>query len=212
MKRFMICLLVLVSATLASESVSASSYTARLDGRPAAFEQGGRTGYYIWQDGEGLHLRTAAPGIKHVFSGTIRTDGTFEDTYGKSAGADDAFRINGDRDRITFQFTNIGDSAGIDLHVQEGTYVTFDLSMDGYEVDPAAIFIGEDGWHPGDHKFTLRHDGAPEKYIADRTVIIVGGPPWWHFSAYWGPRWHGHWHHRPHGHWHHRPHGYWHRR
>ena len=191
MKRIMAPILVLLTILgFASYAFAASSST--LDGRPTAFNPGGSTGYFIWQDKEGFHLRTTTPGVKHVFSGTINTDGVFVDTFGKSAGIDDSFQVSGDRDKITFQFTNAGDTSGIDLHVKDGTYVTFNLSMDGDRIDLGNIFVGEDGWHPGSNKFTLRHDRDLAKYD-DRTVIIVGGPYWWSYPGYWGPGYNGYW-------------------
>jgi hypothetical protein len=182
--KIVLSLTLLVMLVLAG---SALAYSPRLDGRPAAFEPGGQAGYFIWQDHEGLHLRTTAAGVRHVFSGTIRTDGAYEDTFGKATGVDDTVQVNENRDKITFQFTNSGDTSGIDLHVRGGTYVSFNLAMDGDDVSPAAIFIGAEGWHPGDHKFTLRQDPDPEKYRDDRTIIVIGGPYWWHAPRYWGP-------------------------
>lgn len=178
-------------------SYAFASYSPRLDGKPDAFDPGHSNGYFIWQDEKGLHLRTTTPGTEHVFSGTIHTDGTFENVWGKSRGAEDDFHVNEDRNNITFKFTSAGGADCIDLHVAEGSYVRFNLSMDGEDVDPANIFIGNSGWHPGSYKFTLRHDGDPEKYSDDPTVIIVGGSYWWPFPVYWD---HGYWGHGWYGH------------
>ena len=171
-----------------------AAYSPKLDGKPAAFDPGHSKGYFIWQDEKGLHLRTTTPGTKHVFSGTLRTDVTFEDTWGKSHGTDDNFQVNEDRDKITFNFTTCGEADGIDLQVYDGSYVSFNLSLDGEDIDPDRIFIGTDGWHPGSSKFTLRHDKDTAKYNDDCTVIIIGNPYWWHFHGYWGHGWHRHWH------------------
>jgi hypothetical protein len=192
-KKYAVLALVLLIVISFTSTVFAS-YSTRLDGKPNMFEPGNSTGYFIWQDREGLHIRTTTPGSKHVFSGTIHTDGAFENSFGKSVAADDFFRVNGDCDKVTFQFTNAGDTSGIDLHVYDGTYVTFNLSIDGEPVDPVDIYIGKDGWHPGSHKFTLRHDDDPLAAHSDessRTVIIIGGPYWWH----WDHGWHRPWHH-----------------
>jgi hypothetical protein len=197
----------------------AAAYSLDLEGRPAAFEPGRTTGYFIWQDSAGLHLRTTTDGSSRVFSGTIRTDGAFRDTFGKSnGGGDDSFRVSGDRGTITFRFTNLGDEAGIDMHIADGTYVAFDLSMDGYGLNPADIHIGGDGWHPGDRRFTLRPDGDPDRarYVNDRTVIIVRPNFWWrhrHWGLFWGPPpHHHHHHHHYYRHHHHRNHHHRHHR
>lgn len=191
MKKGMSLILVLLTL-LCFTSYAFASDSPNLNGKPDAFDPGHSNGYFIWQDGKGLHLRATTPGPEHVFSGTISTDGTFEDVFGKSQGVDDGFHVNEDRDKITFTVTTAGGSDGIDLHVSDGSYVGFNLSMNGADVNPANIFIGRDGWHPGSHKFTLRHDGDPEKYRDDRTVIIVDGFYWWDFPGYWGPRWYEH--------------------
>lgn len=199
-----IAVLLLALLTVFCFTGYAAAYSPKLDGRPDGLEPGRNTGYFIWQDKNGLHVRTTTDGSRHVFSGTIRTDGEFRDTFGKSKGGDDAFRVSGDRDKITFRFTNLGDMAGIDVFIEGGTYVTFNLSMDGDEADPAAIFVGGDGWHPGDHKFTFRQEGDRERYSHDRTVIIIGPSFWWRHHGYywdyhwgyWGPGpWHRPWHH-----------------
>ncbi|MBP2643501.1 MAG: hypothetical protein H6Q67_1388 [Firmicutes bacterium] len=176
-----IVLLVIICFT----SYALASYSPRLSGKPEAYHPGSCLGYFIWQDNDGLHLRTASPETKHVFSGSVRTNGIFEDTFEKSPRDGDSFHVNEGRDKITFQFTNIGDTAGIDLHVTDGTYVTFNLSMDGDPIDPDLIFIGGDGWHPGTHKFTFRHDGDPQNYSDDQSIIIIGGPSWWWYD--WNP-------------------------
>jgi hypothetical protein len=204
MKRGMSFIIVLLTM-LCLTGYAFASDSSRLNGKPDAFDPGHSNGYFIWQDGKGLHLRATTAGPEHVFSGTISTDGTFEDVFGKSQGADDGFHVNGDRDKITFKFTTSGREDGIDLHVSAGSYVGFKLSMDGEDIDPASIFIGSDGWHPGSYKFTLRHDGDPEKYKDDRTVIIVDGFYWWDFPGYWGPGWYGpryggYWGHGGYGH------------
>jgi len=193
-----IALVSLLFTLFCATNYAFASFSSRLDGKPDKFMLHSRTGYFIWQDEKGLHIRTTSSGERHVFTGTIRTDGVFEDTYESSRAGDDFFRINGDRDKITYRFTNAGNRSGIDIYVNGGTYVAFNLSMDGEAIDPDRIFIGGDGWHPGSHKFMLRHDADPDRYSYDRTVIIVGRPYWWwHFSAYWGPGWHHGWYYRP---------------
>ncbi|HEY3423836.1 MAG TPA: hypothetical protein VGL27_03500 [Negativicutes bacterium] len=161
------------------QSYTFASYSPRVEGQPNAWKPGNSTGYFMWQDKEGLHLRTTTAGTEHIFSGTIRTNGRFEDVFGKMSGSDDYSRVNGDRDKITFQFTNVGGEAGIDFAVKDGKYIKFDLSMDGDKSDPANIFIGSDEWHPGSCQFTIRQDGEQEKDSSDRTIIIVDDDFWW---------------------------------
>jgi len=177
--RFMLVLLALVCFS----GYAFAAYSLKLDGRPDEFKPGKSLGYFMWQDKDGLHLRTTTSGTEHVFSGVIRTNGRFEDVFGKMTGKDDYSRVNRGRDEITFTFTTVGGEAGIDLAINGGTYVKFDLSMDGDNADPATIFIGRDGWHPGDYKFTLRHDDDQERDNDDRTIVIVDEGFWWGWNS-----------------------------
>lgn len=154
----------------------------KLDGQPTMFNLGESTGYFMWQDKEGLHLRTTSE-AKHVFSGVIRTNGKFEDVFGKMAETDDYVHVNRGRDEISFKFTTAGGEAGFDLSLNGGTYIKFDLSMDGEGIDPSNVFIGRDGWHPADYKFTLRNDSDKNSDRNDRTVIIVDGGFWWGWTS-----------------------------
>jgi hypothetical protein len=156
----------------------------RLDGKPAAFEPGNSQGYFIWQDKEGLHVRTTTFGKKHIFSGVIRTDGKFSDVFGKSTEADDSFRVSDNQDKITFQFTDAGEPSGIDFYFKDGTYLTFSLSMDGDEINSDDIFIGKDGWHPGSYKFTIRHNELRDRHSDEGTVIVIGDP-WLDWGVWW---------------------------
>ncbi len=158
----------------------------RLNGEPAAFEPGNSQGYFIWQDKEGVHVRTTTFGKEHIFSGVIRTDGKFSDVFGKLAQADDFFNVSDNQDKITFQFTDAGQSSGIDFYFKNATYLNFSLSMDGDEINSDDIFIGKDGWHPASYKFTVRHDQS-DWHSEEGTVIVIGDPWFWTDFGVWGP-------------------------
>lgn len=184
--------LVLILLTLfCVNSYAFASYSPKIEGKPIVFNPGNSLGYFMWQDKDGFHLRTTTLGTEHVFSGTIHTNGRFENVFGKTSGAADYSHVNEDWDKITFKFTNLGGESGIDLFLKGGTYVTFDLFMDDDHINPENIFIGSDGWHPGSFKFTLKHDGDNDK---DNTIFIIDKGFWWG----WGPP-HGYWRHGPGG-------------
>jgi hypothetical protein len=162
-----------------------------LDGRPAAFRSGESTGYFLWQDKDGLHIRAASNGTQHSFSGNIRTDGEFRDVFSQTGGTGDYCRVSDDREKIAFWFTAAGNQAGIDLRVRGGTYITFKLSMDGEDAAAANIFVGKDGWHPDGNKFTLQYPLDRDFDDRGRTVIIVPDPFWWGHDGPWHGPWHG---------------------
>lgn len=171
-------IMVIIFVLICLSGYALAAQSSKLGGQPTMFKVGENTGYFMWQDKEGLHLRTTSE-TRHVFSGVIRTNGRFENVFGKMTEPDDYARVNEERDEINFKFTTAGGEAGLDLSLKGGTYIKFDLSMDGEGADPANIFVGRDGWHPGDYKFTLRNDGAKKSDNKDRTVIIVDGGFWW---------------------------------
>jgi hypothetical protein len=172
-------------------SYAFASYSTNFEGKPKLFNPGNSLGYFMWQDKDGFHLRTTSSGMEHVFSGTIHTNGRFENIFGKTSETNDYSRVNEEWDKITFKFTNSGRESGIDLSLKGGTYITFDLFMDDNPMNPENIFIGSDGWHPGSFKFTLQHDGSKNR---DNTIFIINDDLWWG----WGPP-HGYLGHGPGG-------------
>lgn len=175
-------LMLMVFVLICFSGPALAAHSPNLDGPPAAFIAGETTGYFMWQDKEGLHLRTTTSGANHVFTGVIRTNGKFGDILGKTVGTDDYVRIDRSRSEINFRFNIAGGDAGIDLSVKGGTCITFALSMDGEGVDPANIVIGRDGWQPADSKFTLRNDSDKACDHDDRAVLIIESGFWWEWA------------------------------
>lgn len=182
-----------------SYAFAADSDSSRLDGKPAAFNPGHVNGYFIWQDKDGLHLRTTTPGEKHEFTGTIHTDGAFKNVFESSKETNNSFSLDKDHNTIDFKFATTGGSDGIDLNVHRATYIKFSLSMDNVNVDPANIYIGSKGWHPDNYKFTISQDDTLMEMGDTSTVIVIADSPfwgWWNFpdGPYGpGPYRHHHW-------------------
>lgn len=155
--------------TLAAFSASAFAWGPKMNAKPEGFQPGRSQGYFIWQDQNGFHLWTSTANGKHVFTGTITTDGSRFDVAKNSLEADtpfgrmlrhnrpqDSVRVDNKRDKITFQFSHSGrDADGITFRPIGGSRVKFDLYMDGKRIDPSQIYIGGEGWRPGRSVFTL---------------------------------------------------------
>lgn len=156
--------------TLVALSVPAFAWGPRLDVKPAAFKAGQSRGYFIWRDQNGFHLWTATNGQRHVFSGTITTDGNRFDLKTSSLennnrhsghpfflkGGKDRVQIDNNRDTIRFRFDSSGkDADGITFKAVGGNRVKFDLYIDGKRINPNEIYIGGEGWHPGNSIFTM---------------------------------------------------------
>jgi len=184
MKKWRFLVLTLL-VTLFFTSYAFAAYSSNFDERPAALESGKSTGYFLWQDKDGLHLRTISTGAAHGFSGTVRTDGRFEDIFEKYKGNnEDYFDVSKSQNKIAYNFTTSEEEEGIDFKLSYGSYVKFSLALDGEPIATEKIFIGKDGWHPARNEFTIRHDEDYTKYIDWGTVYIIGG-------GFWRPGWQG---------------------
>ena len=63
--------------------------------------------------------------------------------------------------------------------------------MDGHKISPMDIYVGKDGWHPGDYKFTLdrpAYSSYPGYYSDEHSVVFVHSG--WYGYGYGGWRHH----------------------
>ncbi|MDF2633342.1 MAG: hypothetical protein K0R78_216 [Pelosinus sp.] len=183
MKRWRLLFLTLL-ITLCFNSYTFASYLSNFEERPIAFEPGKSMGYFLWQDKEGMHLRITSTGVTHIFSGTIRTDGRFEDIRYKGDNEQKSSDVSRSQNKITYNFITSEEEKGIDFQLSYGSYVKFDLSLDGESINSEEIFIGKDGWHPTRNRFTLRQDEDYRKYSDGHIVYIIDG-------GFWRSGWHG---------------------
>lgn len=117
--------------------------------------------YYLWQDSEGWHLRTASQQGRLIrFQGSITVSGG---TIGKlrevglerRGGAADTWTVSEDRTQVDFEIATAGSFDGFDFTISGAqAQIEFDLSM-GKRQFPRRIYIGRDGQHPAETKFTL---------------------------------------------------------
>jgi len=195
MKKYLsfLCLFI----TIACLPVTAFMASLNCEGEPDMLNPKHIVGAFIWQDHDGFHLRTTTTGDQHVFTGNIHTNGHFEDINDisdRSFKGTDYYHIK-DRDTIEFQFTTNGKKVGLDFNIDTGDYAAFELYIDGHKISPMEVYIGKDGWHPDDYKFTLdRLTHYNDEY--NKVVIIHDG--WWQGVGWDGPewdrpRWHHHW-------------------
>lgn len=151
-------ILVLFTCFLVTVSGNAFAWTDRVEGRP---EQSLKQMIYnpslsVWHDGKNeFHLKSTSMRGHHVFTGVIRTDGRFYDIEQRQLENGDFIKVDRQRDTIRFRLTGRGIDE-ISFNVKNGDYVKFDLYKDGEEMPRKDIFIGRNGWHPRDNRFTLR--------------------------------------------------------
>lgn len=173
-------MLVIVGLLLITLSGNAFAWSGKADieGSPGKLTLGIQSGYFIWQDEGGFHIWTTAHDEKHVFTGTIRTDGDFFQVKGHRLESGDSFRVadnpwfrdddngrrhfqnkgrllNLDKDKLQFKLETTRGSDGINFNIRGASYIDFDLYMDGKPVSRKDIRISDIGWHPEAHHFRL---------------------------------------------------------
>jgi hypothetical protein len=134
---------------------TALAWYAPVEGQPAYYG-GNDKGYFIWHDGDGMHLRVQGSMMGMVFSGTIKTDGTFVDVHGNKLEYGDHYWLDNDNNVIHFKFTNAGGIDGLSFKVFGGEHLRFELAINGNKAHPNDIHLGSEGWHPASNHFQLR--------------------------------------------------------
>lgn len=152
-----------VAAVAAAAGVSliggaALAWSGGIWGRPASFEAGSTDGYYVWQDKDGMHLRTTDSSGVYTYSGVLRTRGKFTDVHLVKAERDDHVEVVDGGKAVRFQFKTAEGIDGIDFHVDGGRRLYLRLDQNGKRIDPANIFLGEDSAHPDHDPFVIRRE------------------------------------------------------
>lgn len=155
MKKSFILAMVALFMLVFTGSVFAASWSPDF-GKPRALEAAKNQGYYIWQDKNGIHLRTTAKGGTHVFRGIVQTNGQFTDINKSQLEKNDTFKlVNPFKNKIEFRFNTANGVDGFDFNVADGKKVQFELFIDGQRISSDKIYIGEDNWHPETNKFKI---------------------------------------------------------
>jgi hypothetical protein len=190
MKRWLTVILI-VTATLGCASMAFAAWPTNFEGKPRLLLQEQDAAYFLWHDADGVHIRAITDGDQHVFNGSIATNGKLENIMTKTAAERDYARLSNSGGRLNFRLTAAANPAGIDLFVVGGSKVKFSLEIDGRKISPSQIFVGAEGWSPGDSIFTIsyRKDLDLDDDCHSHTTIILG-PDWfwWPFGPPHGPR------------------------
>jgi hypothetical protein len=154
--RQVVCALVLALGMGSLLAAPALAWDGRLEGRPENLHPGSDLGYYIWHDGEGLHLRTIGPGPRHVFKATLRTDGEFRNVRLVRLEGDDGFEIRDGGHVLELRFETWDGIDGVDFHIEGGKKLTFLLRLDGARAPTRKLFLGAAGVHPRHNPFVIK--------------------------------------------------------
>lgn len=111
-------------------------------------------GYYIWWDGERVHLRTTDPGGDgSTYTGRIQVDGRIRDVeLLRTEGRDVALR---DGNTLEFRFVTYNRVDGVSFAAQDTSRITFRLERNGRLIRTEHIYIGPGGVNPPGNPFTL---------------------------------------------------------
>lgn len=141
---------------LVSLSGTAFAWSDRSEGRPNPGHAIGAPSISIWHDHKDeFHVKSTNLRGQHVFTGVIQTNGRFYDINEKQMENGDFVKVDRDRNAIRFRLTGRGFDE-FDFKVSKGDNLKFDLNIDGRDMPTKQIFIGKNGWHPRDNKFTLK--------------------------------------------------------
>ena len=162
--------LVVVATPAAQATTSTPTTTAgcatgtlpdEITGRPADFKAGLASGYWIWKDSRGWHLRvTHKPGTRAVYAGTIRTSAQTTVIGVRNEARDTVWR-SADRKTTAFKLVNYGGVDGLDFTPGCSEKVTFTLTVNGRAIDPAKVHLGDADSHPAASTFTISRIPTP---------------------------------------------------
>jgi hypothetical protein len=111
-------------------------------------------GYYIWLEGNRVHLRTTDPGGDGSrYTGSIVVDGRIE---GVEVIRDEPGDIAiAGRDTVHFRFHTFNHVDGLIFAVQDTEWITFRLERNGHLIGTQHIFLGASGAHPPGNPFVI---------------------------------------------------------
>ena len=121
----------------------------RLEGRPSQLDSGNDRAYYIWTDeGDTFHLSTTTAVQPHNFHAIIRTDGNIENVDQNRLEDADRYVIRDGGHTLIVDFHTDGHIDNIRWDVTGGTFTHFNLDVDGHNIDPDRVFLGQDNQNP----------------------------------------------------------------
>ena len=125
------------------------------DAGAAAIAPGAATGYYLWHDADGSHLRTHGPGAEHFFVARLHTDGVFIDVSTVRAESRDSVTITDGGHTLLIRLHTYDGIDGVNYRVRGGTAVHVRLELDGGLIGTDQVFLGALLRHPAHNPFTI---------------------------------------------------------
>ena len=114
------------------------------------------TGYFIFHDENGFHLRTHGPKAEHDFRAVLHTKGTFENVDPIRLEQADTVDITDGGHRMVLHFHTFDGIDGVNFTVNGGDKLHLKLEMDGKLAPTNQIYLGPQGKHPKQNPFTIK--------------------------------------------------------
>jgi len=154
-KRSILLFLVVLSMPVMAGPKIYTVAAGKLKGQPE-LEGEKASGYYIWLDKEGLHVRWTAKDKPLLFTGRLDTDRPIKtiERIRKLAGG--WARSHGNRIVLYSSTVRPGDIDGFDLTVAGGRKVELILDIDGEPPTAEQVFLGKNEKHPKGVPLRLR--------------------------------------------------------
>lgn len=163
-KIFAILMTVVFMAAMSTAALAAPIH----QGQPTAYNSGASAGYYIWQEGDRWLMKTTTPGSLRNFTGTVQTNGRFENVNRLNLEDSDIVRLNEANTEISFNLNTAGDQDGLSFRLVNSADATFTLYLDGQVINPANIYIGSQNLRPTANSFNINL--RPDQYTTNRVL------------------------------------------
>jgi hypothetical protein len=117
-------------------------------------------GFYIGVNANGLFSLVSThpkstPRVYYHFSGTVTTDGSFDDVSAIQLEKGDTYSVSADTHTLTFDFNNGGDLDGLSFLPMCGSTITFGLAIKGASAPTSRINVGMPSTNPSSDPFTF---------------------------------------------------------
>ena len=157
MRKHILAALIATGALLAVLVPAASAAAPKgVDGAPTITEDS-PTGYYIWRNDDGFHLRTHGPGAQHDFDAVLRTKGTVENVDVVKLEADDRVDVVDGGHKMIIHFRTFDLTDGVNFTIREpAESLRLNLRLDDKPAATSEIFLGVQGRHPKHNPFRIK--------------------------------------------------------
>jgi hypothetical protein len=147
------------AVTWTTRKCDSGSWPAQITGVTPVFPNMTR-GFYIGANAGGTFYLEAShhqtiPRVFDRFSGTVTTDGSFENVNAIMLERRDSYSVSPDGHTLSFSFEDGGDIDGVSFVASCGSTITFNLNFNGASAPTSIINLGMPSTNPSGNPFTF---------------------------------------------------------